>query len=75
MKIGTPWPGHLIAPALVLIALVAAHGVILYYVSAYSIGAAAVASGVVILIVLKHAGLIGALGAPRWRRLSRRRSE
>jgi hypothetical protein len=58
-----------------LIALVAGHGIILYYVSTYAIASGAVATGVVILIVLKHTGLIGALGAPLWRRSSRRRSE
>ena len=75
MKIRSHWPGHLTVSALVLIALVAGHGVILYYVSTYAVASGAVATGVVILIVLKHAGLIGASGAALWRRLSRRRSE
>jgi len=59
----------------VLVMLVAGHSVILYYVSAHAVGSAAIASGIVILLVLKHAGLIGTLCTQLWRRLSRSRSE
>lgn len=67
--------GRAIAIALAVIALVAGHGVVLYGLSNYVIESAAIASAVVVVVVLKHVGLIGAVGAPLWRRMSRRRSE
>lgn len=49
-----------ILPALV-IALLAGHGVILYYVSSHMVLSAAVLSGVILLLLLKHVGLLGPL--------------
>jgi hypothetical protein len=60
-------PPHLLArrrvwllPVLVIV-LVAGHGVILYSVSSYMTLSAAVVSGVLILLLLKHVGLLGSL--------------
>jgi len=69
-------PPHLLArrrvwmlPVLVIV-LLAGHGVILYYLSAQVMLSAAVLSGAIILLVLKHVGLLG----PLYARLRRRRS-
>jgi hypothetical protein len=52
-----------------VVALIASHGIILYYVSSHTALSAAVLSGVTILVVIKHLGLLGPLYA-----LFRRRS-
>lgn len=62
-------PPHLLArrrvwllPLLATV-LLAGHGVILYYVSSHVMLSAAVLSGAVILLVVKHVGLLGPLYA------------
>ncbi len=52
-----------------LAVLIAGHGIILYYVWSHTAVSAAVLSGVVVLVVIKHLGLLGPLYA-----LFRRRS-
>lgn len=52
-----------------VIGLVASHSVVLYYVQSHTALSAAVASGVIVLIVIKHLGFLGPLYA-----LVRRRS-
>ncbi len=59
-------------PVLVIV-LLAAHGVILYYVSSRVMLSAAVLSGAIILLVLKHVGLLGPVYALFRRRHSRHR--
>ena len=39
--------------------LIAGHGIILYYVSSHLALSAAVVSGVIVLVVIKHLGLLG----------------
>ena len=41
--------------------LVAGHGIILYYFSSHLALSAAVASGVIVVVVIKHVGLLGSL--------------
>jgi hypothetical protein len=60
-------PPHLLArrrvwmlPVLGIV-LLAGHGVILYYVSSHVMLSVAVLSGAIILLVLKHVGLLGPL--------------
>jgi hypothetical protein len=63
----------LIRPWMLLVGLavlIASHGVILYYVWSHMALSAAAVSGVIILIVIKHLGLLGPLYA-RFRRGSR----
>ena len=55
-----------------VITLIAAHGVILYYFSSHMALSAAVVSGVIILVVIKHLGLLGPVYA-LFRRRARRR--
>ena len=50
-------------------ALIAGHGIILYYVSSHTALSAAIVSGVLLLVVVKHLRLLGPLYA-----LFRRRS-
>ena len=58
------------AVAVIAVAFVAAHGAMLYGVASGSaLPIAAFASGMVVLAVLKHLGLIGALWAAVRRRL------
>jgi membrane protein YdbS with pleckstrin-like domain len=68
--------GRLRARAWMLMAgvviLVAGHGVILYYVSSHVALSAAVVSGVIILVVIKHLGLLGPVSA-LFRRRARRK--
>lgn len=45
--------------AALIITLMASHGIILYYVSSHKIMSAAALSVVIILVVIKHLGLIG----------------
>jgi membrane protein YdbS with pleckstrin-like domain len=54
----------------VVIVLLAGHGVILYYLSSHVMLSAAVLSGAIILLVIKHVGLLG----PLYARFRRRRS-
>jgi hypothetical protein len=54
-----------------LVGLLAGHGVILYYVSSHVALSAAALSGAVILLVMKHVGLFGQLYALIRRRRSR----
>ena len=56
-------------PVLVIV-LLAAHGVILYYVSSHAMVSAAVLSGAIILLAIKHMGLVGPLYALFRRRRS-----
>ena len=55
-----------------LITLIAGHGIILYYFSSHMPLSAAVVSGVIILVVIKHLGLLGPVYA-LFRRRARRR--
>ena len=51
--------------------LLAGHGLILYYASSHLALSAGLASGVILLIVIKHLGLLGSAYAflrRRWRR-------
>ena len=41
--------------------LIVGHGIVLYYVSSHVAVSAAVVSGVIVLIVIKHLGLLGPL--------------
>jgi len=51
-----------------VIILIAGHGVILYYFASHVTLTAAVVSGAVILLVIKHLGLLGSVYALfRWR--------
>jgi membrane protein YdbS with pleckstrin-like domain len=52
-----------------VVVFIAGHGIILYYVSSHTALRAAVLSGVIILVVIKHLGMLGPLYA-----LFRRRS-
>jgi hypothetical protein len=57
--------------ALLAILLIAGHGVILYYASSHLALSAGLISGVIVLIVIKHLGLLGptyALLRRHWRR-------
>jgi hypothetical protein len=72
-------PPHLLArrrfwilPVL-LVVLLASHGVILYYGFSHVIPSAAVLSGAIILLVIKHVGLLGPVYAWFRRRRSRNR--
>ncbi|MEO7985823.1 MAG: hypothetical protein ABI766_04765 [Gemmatimonadales bacterium] len=56
-------------PVLVIV-LLAGHGVILYYVSSHVMLSAAVLSGAIVLLMIKHVGLLG----PLYARFRQRRS-
>ena len=56
---------------LLLVAVLAGHGVILYYALSHVTLSAAVLSGAIILLVIKHVGLLGPLYALFRRRGSR----
>ena len=47
----------------ILLVLLAGHGVILYYLSSHVMLSTAVLSGAMILLVIKHVGLLGPLYA------------
>jgi membrane protein YdbS with pleckstrin-like domain len=70
-------PPHLLAhsrqwiPPVLLVVLLAGHGVILYYVSSHMVLSAAALSGAIILLVMKHVGLLGQVYARFRRRRSR----
>jgi uncharacterized membrane protein len=61
---------HRLRVTIVAIALIVVHGAVLYYVSSHVAASAAVISGVGLLMMAKHAGLIGVLHA-WWRRRTR----
>jgi membrane protein YdbS with pleckstrin-like domain len=69
-------PRHLLAPRRVwmlpvlVVMLLAGHGVILYYVSSHVMLSAAVLSGAIILLAIKHVGLLRPLYALFRRRRS-----
>jgi len=69
-------PPHLLARSrlwilpLLLVVLLACHGVILYYVSSHMLLSAAAISGAIILLVMKHVGLLGQVYALFRRRRS-----
>jgi L-lactate permease len=69
MKMPARESKHALPLAIVAIVLVAGHGVVLHYVSGAA--SAAIVSGVVLLVFVKHFGLIGALHV-WWRRRLRR---
>ena len=46
-----------------VVVLIAGHGIILYYVSSHTALSAAIVSGVIVLVVVKHLGLLGPLYA------------
>jgi hypothetical protein len=54
-----------------LVVLLAVHGVMLYYGFSHVIPSAAVLSGAIILLVIKHLGLLGPVNAWVRRRRSR----
>ena len=54
--------------ALVAIVLIAGHGIVLYFVKSHFTLSASVIGGVVLLIVIKHLGLL----APAWALFRRR---
>jgi len=57
--------------AALAVMLIAGHGVILYYASSHLTLSAGLVSGAILLIVIKHLGLLGptyALLRRRWRR-------
>jgi hypothetical protein len=54
-------PGRLWLALAVLGALIAGHGVILYYVSSHMAVSTAVITGVIVLVAAKHLGLFGTL--------------
>jgi hypothetical protein len=58
-------------PPVLLVVLLAGHGIILYYGFSHVIPAAAVLSGAIILLVIKHLGLLGRVSAWFRRRRSR----
>jgi membrane protein YdbS with pleckstrin-like domain len=66
-------PKHVWIWAVLLIVLLAGHGLILYYVSSHLKLWAVALVGVVILLVIKHVGLLGPVYAlfRRWRSGSR----
>jgi len=55
-----------------VIILIVGHGIVLYYVSSHVALSAAVVLGVIILVVIKHLGLLGPLYA-LFRRSARRK--
>jgi membrane protein YdbS with pleckstrin-like domain len=57
--------------AALVVALIIGHGIIFYLVSSHTAVSATVVSGVIVLLVVKHVGLLRALYA-RWRRRSAR---
>ena len=57
--------------ALLAVLLIAGHGIILYYASSHLALSVGLVSGVIVLIVIKHLGLLGptyALLRRHWRR-------
>jgi hypothetical protein len=64
-------PNRLRVLPVLLVGLLAGHGVILYYVSSHVALSAAALAGAVILLVMKHVGLFGQLYALFLRWLSR----
>jgi hypothetical protein len=54
------------------VVLLAGHGVILYFISSHWMATSAVLSGVIILLAVKHLGLLGSVYALFRRRRSHR---
>ena len=54
--------------AVAAITLIAGHGIVLYYFSSHVALSALVVSGAIILMVIKHLGLLAAFLGPRYRR-------
>lgn len=71
MKHTTRWPAHAVSIAVLAVALIAGHGVVLYLFSSYFATSVAVVATVVLLVIAKHFGLIGA--ALSWLRREWRR--
>lgn len=74
MRTGPPHPrarGRVWMLPVLLVGLLAGHGVILYYVSSHVALSVAVLAGAVILVVIKHLGLLGRVFARYRRRRSR----
>ena len=46
-----------------VVVLIAGHGIVLYYVSTHAALSAGIVSGVIVLVVIKHLGLLGPLYA------------
>ena len=63
MKVRTLLRGRVWMLLAIAVALVAGHGIILYYLSSYLVMSAAVVSGVIVVVVIKHVGLVGSLYA------------
>jgi hypothetical protein len=68
--------GHSLLPSRIwmllsiAVVLVAGHGILLYYFSSHPVMSAAVVSGVIVVLVIKHVALLGSLYG-----LLRRRSQ
>jgi hypothetical protein len=54
---------HILLPSMAVAVLIASHGFILYYVSSNMALSAAAISGLIVLLVIKHLGLLGPLYA------------
>jgi hypothetical protein len=52
-----------LAMAVLVVALIAGHGTVLYYFASHTTLAASVIAGAVVLVVVKHLGLLGPLYA------------
>jgi len=63
-------PGRIWMLVAIAAVLVAGHGIILYYFSSHLVMSAAVVSGLIVVAVIKHLGLLGSLYG-----LLRRRSQ
>lgn len=44
-----------------IVALIASHGIILRYISSHTTLSTAVVSGVIVLVAIKHVGLLGSI--------------
>lgn len=64
---------HVSILAAAAVLLIAAHGFVLRYVSTHAALPATVIAGVIVLVVIKHLGLTGALSARLYRRSRPRR--
>ena len=62
------WMGGIWVLLVITVALIAGHGFFLYYFSSHFALSAAVMSGVVAVVVIKHGGLLGSLYGPLRRR-------
>ena len=55
----------------VVLSVIVGHGLVLYHLSSYAAASTAIVSGLVLIVIAKHLGLIGTLHA-WWRRRLRR---